>query len=102
MTDNLVILIKDKLLPEDIDSVFNWYSFFVNRAAERHSVVKLFKKADNVDVLGGGKLHSRNRNDAVFLSRRKESGAVFAGVMVGKSHNVQAVQHAHSCNVVWS
>ena len=90
------------LLPEDIDSVFNWYSFFVNRAAERHSVVKLFKKADNVDVLGGGKLHSRNRNDAVFLSRRKESGAVFAGVMVGKSHNVQAVQHAHSCNVVWS
>ena len=54
MTDNLVIFVKDKLFPENIDSVFNRYSSFVYDLVEIHSVLKLFKKADDMNVLGGG------------------------------------------------
>ena len=61
MTDNLVVLVADKLIAKDIDPVWYENPVAVYQTVKLHSSRQLLEKADKVDILRRCKLHPRNR-----------------------------------------
>ena len=57
------------------------------------------EETDYVDLLPGAQLHPRQSQQAPLLRRPAEGGAVAAGVVVGKGHNIQPRQRAHGRQV---
>ena len=57
------------------------------------------EETDYVDLLPGAQLHPRQSQQASLLRRPAEGGAVAAGVVVGKGHNIQPRQRAHGRQV---
>ena len=69
--------------PLNFYSVFDFHKVIFNFIRKSQSVFKLFKEANHVDIFGGGKLHTCNRDNTVAFCRLEECGAVFSGIVVG-------------------
>jgi len=96
----LIIFIHNELLAEDIGAVLYEDAVRIDRRAEFHSLLKLLKQADEVDILGSRQLHARHGDYPVLLRRFIESGAVAAGIVVGERHDIEPCDHAHARNIV--
>ena len=54
-----------------------------------------------MNVLGGGKLHPRNRYYTVSLAGLEKGGTVLAGIVVGKGDDIKTAYLGHACNIIW-
>ena len=88
LADNLVVITDNKLFAENIFAVFEFDSPRVYLAVKRHCLFQRFEQAHNVNVLGGGKLHSCNRDYPICFGGGKKCRAIFAGVVIGDRQNL--------------
>jgi hypothetical protein len=80
----LIVTVKHKLIPENFGTVINRHQMPLNLRIKAHSILDIFKKANEMNVLGSRKLHSRHGNYPLLFASCKKCRTVFTGIMVGK------------------
>ena len=95
----VIVSVKNGLIAENFRSVFDFISSAINVFVKGQSILQMLEKANNVNILGCGKLHSGNGNYSVPFCRLEKGGTVFAAVVIGERKNIKPAQLRHTDDI---